>query len=217
MLVHYRQLDETQMNEVVQKNYGDGLLSRVVHISKTEALSTNVSVNSLSADTGLPTESAFEVTLKENEAIRSMYVVVECPSLPAGEKASYAQHLKEGAPLEITNFALKFNNTTVLDVPGSFVRHYGRWGNHGLNGDGSNGTQSLSQMRYVYKLDFGLDYQHAPLSNVVALREISNPTLTIKYRPAGANALHNCHLCYETATFLSCSSSTGRVSLSISS
>jgi hypothetical protein len=217
MLVHYRQLDEMQMNEVIQKNYGDGLLSRVVHISKTEALTSGKSLNSTNSLTTLPSTSAFEITLKENEAIRAMYVVVECPVLPDEDKVTYAEHLKEGAPLEIVNFALKFNNTTVLDVPGEFVRHYGRWGNHGLNGDGADGALSLSQMRYVYKLDFGLDYQHAPLSNVVALREISNPTLTIRYKPAAKDTLHQVHICYETATFLSCSSSTGRVQLSISS
>lgn len=165
----------------------------------------------------MPTHSSMEITLKENEAIRAMYVIVEAPVLPDPWRKGYAQQLKEGAPLEITNFSLKFNNTVVLDVPGTFVRHYGRWGNHGLNGDGSDGTQALSQMRYVYKLDFGLDYQHAPLTNVVALREISNPTLTIDYKPAAPDTLHNVHICYETATFLSCSSSTGRVQLSISS
>lgn len=216
MLVHYRQLDELQMNEVIQKNYGDGLLSRVVHISKTEAVAQTTSAANGDLAEGF-TESEFTVTLKENEAIRAMYVIVECPEVADASKVTYAAQLKEGAPLECTNFTLKFNNTTVLDVPGEFVRHYGRWGNHGLNGDGADAVQSQSRMKYVYKLDFGLDYQQAPLTNVVALREISNPTLTVKYKPAGASIKHNCHIVYETCTFLSCSSSTGRVQLSISS
>jgi len=72
-------------------------------------------------------------------------------------------------------------------------------------------------MQYVYKIDFGLATDKG-LSNVVAMREISAPELVVTFRRRDANqAGLKVHVVYDTATFLSTSSSTGRVQLSISS
>ncbi len=223
LLCHYRQLDEKALNDVVSKNYADGLLSQIVHISKTEA------VASVSAGTLETT-----VELKENEAIQSLYVIVECPTVPQFKKTSdntkesrYSTAIRTGAPLEVDEFELRFNNTTVMKVPGEFVRYFGRWGMHGQCGDGASTGQSASMMRHVYKIDFSLDYAKGAFSNCVALREISNPKLTVKFRDVHAgtpktgftaeSAAHNIHVIYDTCTFLSTSSATGRVQLSISS
>ncbi len=223
LLVHYRQLDEKALNDVVNKNYSDGLLSQIVHISKTEAVKS-VAAGTLSTD----------IELKENEAIQAMYVIVECPTVPqqntteGGAKTStYAQAIKTGAPLEVSNFELRFNNTTVMNVPGEFVRYFGRWGMHGACGDGADTQQSGSLMRHVYKIDFSLDYAKGAFSNCVALREISNPKLSITFKDSNqgtagtgktfVSAAHNVHVIYDTCTFLSTSSATGRVQLSISS
>jgi len=210
LLCHYRQLDEKALNDVVSKNYADGLLSQIVHISKTEAVAS-VAAGTLEAT----------VELKENEAIQSMYVIVENPNVPVtGSASSYTAAIKTGAPLEVDEFELRFNNTTVMKVPGEFVRYFGRWGMHGQCGDGASTGQSASLMRHVYKIDFSLDYAKGAFSNCVALREISNPKLTVKFRSidAGATATaHNIHVIYDTCTFLSTSSATGRVQLSISS
>jgi len=210
LLCHYRQLDEKALNDVVSKNYADGLLSQIVHISKTEAVAS-VDAGKLEAT----------VELKENEAIQSLYVIVENPNVPVTSNASsYSKAIKTGAPLEVDEFELRFNNTTVMKVPGEFVRYFGRWGMHGQCGDGASTGQSASLMRHVYKIDFSLDYAKGAFSNCVALREISNPKLTVKFRPIDSGATqtaHNIHVIYDTCTFLSTSSATGRVQLSISS
>ncbi len=222
LLVHYRQLDEKALNDVVNKNYSDGLLSQIVHISKTEAVQS-VAAGTLSAD----------IELKENEAIQALYVIVEQPTVPTRKQTSdsaisstYNNAIKTGAPLEVSNFELRFNNTTVMNVPGEFVRYFGRWGMHGQCGDGADTQQSSSLMRHVYKIDFSLDYAKGAFSNCVALREISNPKLSITFKQASQGqatgftaeaAAHNVHVIYDTCTFLSTSSATGRVQLSISS
>ena len=95
---------------------------------------------------------------------------------------------------------------------------------HGMCGDGSDSADGLSPTRHVYKIDFGLDHTKGAFSNIVALREVSNPKCIIKFAPyvqAGAGTstqlTYNVHVIYDTATFLSTSSATGRVNLSISS
>ncbi len=213
LIGHYRQLDEPQMNEIVSKNYGDGLLSRIVDISKREA------VHDVRADKPAMTDSTVlteRMQLKENEAVRAMYVML-CPQ-------DGPNHLK-GAPAPIEEIELRFNNSTVLNVPATLLRYYGRWGQ---STDLASGSVGLGQMvtgclQYVYKIDFGLGYDKG-LSNVVAMREISNPELVVKFRWAhdqlgtlGKVTEYKLHVVYDTATFLSTSSSTGRVQLSISS
>ena len=232
LLVHYRQLDEPQMNEVVSKNYGDGLLSRVVNISKREA--------EYSTQTPLAAGKPIECKLKENEAVRAMYIVVEkvatnfglgattagadTATLTVGVQGDAEKTARiHSSPLPIESVQLKFNSTTVLDVPGELLKYYGRWGMgaHCADGDGGNLHTQISKMQYVYKIDFGLGYDKS-LSNVVAFRELSNPTLTVNIQDfdgsqAAITTSHRVHVIYDTATFLSTSSSTGRVQLSISS
>ena len=232
LLVHYRQLDEKTINDVISKNYGDGLLSQIVHISKKEALKSHIVTSAITAanrkHAGLQT---VEFEMKENDAIESMYIMVEAdrkpdatPGSATAGSGSYVGSQLDNCPVEITEVELKFNNTSVLKVPGEFLRYFGRWGMHGMCGDGSDSADGLSPTRHVYKIDFGLDHTKGAFSNIVALREVSNPKCIIKFAPyvqAGAGTstqlTYNVHVIYDTATFLSTSSATGRVNLSISS
>lgn len=219
LLVHYRQLDEKTINDVISKNYGDGLLSQIVHISKKEALKSLAVVGAITAGDRKHTKlQTVEFEMKENDAIESMYIMVEADKAPATFNAS----MLDNCPLEIMEVELKFNNTSVLKVPGEFLRYFGRWGMHGMCGDGSDSANGLSPTRYVYKVDFGLDHTKGAFSNIVALREVSNPKCIIKFAPyvqtgSTTSTTYNIHIIYDTATFLSTSSATGRVNLSISS
>jgi hypothetical protein len=219
LLVHYRQLDEKTINDVISKNYGDGLLSQIVHISKKEALRTTAVVGPITAVNRKHTKlQTVEFEMKENDAIESMYIMVESDKAPT----NFAAGQLDNCPIEIMEVELKFNNTSVLKVPGEFLRYFGRWGMHGMCGDGSDSATGLSPTRYVYKIDFGLDYTKGAFSNIVALREVSNPKCIIKFAPyvqtgSDTSTTYNVHIVYDTATFLSTSSATGRVNLSISS
>lgn len=222
LLVHYRQLDEPQMNEVVSKNYGDGLLSRVVNISKREA------PHHFAPATATTVHRA-TLKLRENEAVRAMYIAVKKTGEPGTTHGNdgYVQYERY---CELKNVQLRFNNTTVIDVPGDVLKYYGRWGGSSHAGTGATAVEpegkSLyegdgGRLTYIYKIDFGLATGRG-LSNVVAFRELSNPELTVDIvdsaaADGGSAAPFEVHVMYDTATFLSTSSSTGRVQLSISS
>lgn len=212
LIGHYRQLDEPQMNEVVSKNYGDGLLSRIVDISKREA-PYDIKDSDLPSTGHRTSQVVTRVPLKENEAVRAMYVFVT-PTADATDT------IRAGAPIELDNIELRFNNTSVINAPASLIRYFGRWGQSTHLGDGvaTNLLQRASgAMQYVYKIDFGLATDKG-LSNVVAMREISAPELVVTFRRRDTNQGGlKVHVVYDTATFLSTSSSTGRVQLSISS
>jgi len=211
---HYRQLEEPQINEVVQKNYGSGLHTQIVNISRREAHTDYTQGDAA----GIVTKT---VELKESEAITSMHFFVEQLREQPGADDTALLVQSRGKPLDINHVSLKFANTTVIDVPGEFLRCYGRWNMGSEQGDGSLLTDDglgvgVSNLHHVYKIDFSLDRPDGQVSNVVSLREISNPTLSVTWG-AVASASYRIHVVYNTATFLTTSSATGRVNLSISS
>lgn len=209
LMVHYRQLAAADEDSLISANYSDGLLSRILSISREEAVHT---FNSHASATTTSTT----VELKENDCISAIYVMVECPAITA---TTYAATLKaQGVPLEVTNIALKFNNMDVLNCPGEMLQYYGRWGEE--NGDGVGSGNAEITWRYVYKIDFSLGYKGhggGGGGNTVATREISSPRIVLTFKHAANDVSHNVHVCYESTTFESTSSATGRVQLSISS
>lgn len=210
LLCEYRQVDDATRQEIISRNFGgaSGMLSKVVRLSREEAYTVD-------RPTGTGTRQV-TVDLKESDCVTGIYITVECPD--TGTHGSYVQAIKHGEPLEITNCELKFAGQSVINVPGSWLqyygRSYGRANNH--NGDGSEDRYTdRSKMKYVYRVSF--DGLGTALSNVVALREISRAQLIIDYKPAAANQDHHVHIGYESVSFLTTSSATGRTNLSISS
>ena len=214
LLCHYRQLEEPQINEVVQKNYGSGLHTQIVNISKREAYQDLQAT--AAANDGVTTLTMTK-ELKESEAITSMYVYVEC--LNAGPNAI----LNQKRPLQLEHVTVKFANTTVIDTPAEFLKIYGRWSMSSDGGDGSvmqpESAEGFSNLEKIAKIDFSLDRADGQVSNVVSLREISNPIIQVQFDPLNLNiaSTYRLHVVYNTATFLTTSSATGRVNLSISS
>lgn len=206
LICEYRQVDDHTRQEIVQKNYGSGMLSKVVRLSREEAYSTDTP--------GSTAEREVVVDLKESDCITGIYIAVECPNV--GAKASYATAEKEGTPVECTNFEVVFAGQSIMNVPGEWVQHYGRsYGRPSQRADAHTSTFTTGNaLTFCYKISFG--GLHSDMSNVVALREISRAQLRIKYKPAAA-ATHNIHVGYESVSFLTTSSATGRTNLSISS
>ncbi len=208
-ICEYRQWDDATKQQVISSNYGGGMLSRVVRLSAEEALNTH--------DAPASGNGTATIDLKESDVVTGFYVVVECPDTNA--VATYADGIKQGSPLECTNFELKFAGQSVLNVPGEFLQYYGRdYGRPAGHGAADNGVvdrDNNSNMQFVYKISF--DAMGTALGNAVALREISRAQLIVTYKPAAASRLHNIHIGYEKVSFLTVASSTGRTNLSISS
>ncbi len=242
LLVHYRLLDEPQLNHIVSKNYGDGMLSRLVGIAKRETVERvpggdgiEVLYDDLPANSGVldaldsvaddfKRAKTVSIDLKESEAIRALYVmVVTNESDPTWDNAR--------STCSIKHVKLTFNNTDVIDVSGEFLAQYGSdWDM--MRGEDFSSARGMTHNILRIDLGHGSD---ATMTNVVAMREISKPTLTVTFEqqypkkvyplldtngiPVGWEVVpyeHQVHVLYETATFLSCSANTGRVQLSAS-
>ncbi len=204
VLCRYNILDDKSLDMVVQENQGSGMLSQLITVMKPESDYSHTSESS-------GTTSTAQIDLKENDAVTAIYFTVERDSTAA--TSSYAGALKTKAPLEVKNVQLKFNNTSVFDVPGTWLQHFGRVGQEG---DGTD-AGGPSSMRYVYKLDFALLPGMGLTSNTVAMRELSSPQLIVTYRHNGTSTEHKIKVRYATKSFLTVASNSGRVSLSISS
>lgn len=220
LLVHYRQLDEAQTNEVISKNYGDGMLSRLVGISNREPIHFDTPAWNF-PETDIATGNEVELHLTQNEAVRSMYVMVT----KSGAADVKEQHAR------ITHLKLTFNNTDVFDCDASFFQAYGSNWDMMHAAAGEHGGASDHSLGRVVRIDLGHG-DDGDLANVVAFRELSDPTLTVTYdslHPAPFDnsvdadpngdgyGEYQVHVIYETATFLTSSAATGRAQLSISS
>jgi len=204
LLCRYNILDDKTLDMVVQENQGSGMMSQLITVMKPESDYASTSESS-------GTETTATVDLKENDAVTAIYLSVERNGAAAA--STYAGALKTQANLEIRNVQLKFNNTSVFDVPGTWLQHFGRISEEG---DGTDAA-GPSGLRYVYKLDFGLLPGMGLTSNCVALREISSPQLVVTYAHNGTSTAHTIKVRYATKSFLTVASNSGRVALSISS
>ena len=207
LLTHYRQLDARDEDQLVSSNFGDGMLSQAVSIMKREATHAITSATTSAADVS--------IDLKENHCVSAIYVIV-CSTASDLVVTDYTKALNAvDRPLEVKNIKLEASGTTVLDVPGDMIKHYGRWGEH--NGEGL-GIVTNTNLAFgnVYKIDFTTgDPGH---TNTVALRELSGARLTLNFGNSFVNGkAAEVHVMYEATTFLSTASATGRVQLSISS
>jgi len=236
LLVHYRLLDEPQLNHIVSKNYGDGMLSRLVGIAKRETVkrvaaddeivTTELTIPAaiMAARQSFTRKHTVSIDLKESEAIRAMYVMVV-----TNDPEPYYENAR--STCKIDHVKLTFNNTDVIDASGDFLRQFGTdWDMM----RGQDISLDVGMTHNIIRIDLGHG-SDATMKNVVAMRELSNPTLTVTFskqlpkkpviytdannNPTNINVQpyeHEVHVMYETAAFLSCSANTGRVQLSAS-
>ena len=136
-----------------------------------------------------------------------MYVFVTQDTDTVLEKMLTIKHLK-----------LTFNNTDVIDCDAKFVTTFAcNWDMaEGVVIDHSDSSGRHNNLKYIMRIDLGHG-NDSDLGNVVAFRELSNPTLTVEHTGADASKKCSVHVIYETASFLTASADTGRVQLSLSS
>ncbi len=206
-IAQYRQLDARDEDALINAQYGDGLLSQCVSMMKEEAVHT-VSPNPSSTTN----TTNVKIDLKENLCVSKMYIVITSPNPVAN--ATYATTLKTNdCPLEITAIKLTASGVSVVDCHGDLIKYFGKWGEHdSSNVSSGNGERAFE---HVYCIDFTTT--HKGHTNTVAFRELSNPRLELDFNARTATTAHEVRIMYETTTFLSTSSATGRVQLSISS
>ena len=204
-IAQYRQLDARDEDALVNAQYGDGLLSQCVSMMKEEAIHTFKS-----AATGL---TAVKLDLKENLCVSKIYIIVSHPN--PKDTATYVETLQQrDVANEIDNIKLSASGVSVVDCHGDLIKYFGKWNEHdSANVSHGNGERAFEN---VYCIDFTTT--HKGHTNTVAFRELSTPRLELQVACRTANkAGYELRVMYETTTFLSTSSATGRVQLSISS
>ncbi len=205
-VAQYRQLDARDEDALVNSQYGDGLLSQCVSMMKEEAIKVFES-----AASGLSTVT---FDLKENLCVSKIYIMVTNPNSIAATDAYNVTLQQRDVATEIDSIKLTASGVNIIDCHGDLLKYFGKWGEHdSANVSHGNGERAFEN---IYCIDFTTT--HKGHTNTVAFRELSTPRLElgVKCRTA-SKAGYEVRVMYETTTFLSTSSATGRVQLSISS
>ena len=224
--VEFRELPNNYTDALIAENYGDGMLTQLI---KNYTYETPASYTSTSTATEF---QKITVDLKENGAVKSLYVMCYMPhdADPALAKVRQSDQF-----IKIDNVKLTASGQTIMDVPAELL---GRWGK---TKDGYERCYSTStpladaggtigsSLENIVKIDFGIGGDNC--SNVISFRELSNPQLEITLKPAqittpfksqghGLGAITSeictCQVVYEVQQLMTTQSSTGRVNLSLS-
>ena len=177
-------------------------------------------------------ENVIEIDLKENGAVKAMYIMVYVPhsQQPATRLTTHQVQLNK--PLPIKTIKLEAGGQTIMEVAGEYLQYWGRTENgkdryYSSGGALSSAGDNADNMHFVYKIDFGMGREDT--SNVISFRELSNKKLTVTMLREldsatgfGHGLEHlrgktgKCQVVYETAQLMTTQSSSGRINLSLS-
>ena len=224
--LEYRELPNQYTDTLIEQNYGDGMLTQLITQMKYE---TPKSFPMTSTTTE---EQVIEIDLKENGAVKAMYVMVYVPhSQQAATRLSTIQ-AELNKPLPIKSLKLEAGGQTIMEVSGEYLQYWGRSENnkdryYGAGGSLSTAGDNLDNGHFIYKIDFGMGREDT--TNVISFRELSNKKLTVTLLRELSNGTgfgHDlstlrgktakCQVVYETAQLMTTQSSSGRINLSLS-
>lgn len=224
--VEFRELPNNYTDALIAENYGDGMLTQLI---KNYTYETPTSYTSTTTATEFQT---FTVDLKENGAVKALYVMCY---LPHDANAALAKVRQSDQFVKIDNVKLTASGQTIMDVPAELL---GRWGKTKDGYDRCYSTSTSltdaggtigSSLENIVKIDFGIGGDNC--SNVISFRELSNPQLEITLKPAQittpfnsqghglaqlSSSICTCQVVYEVQQLMTTQSSTGRVNLSLS-
>ena len=222
----YRELPNQYTDTLIEANYGDGMLTQLITQTNYE---TPKSFTMTSTTTE---EQVIEIDLKENGAVKAMYIIVYVPhdQQPATRLSTVQANLN--LPLPIKTVKLEAGGQTIMEVAGEYLQYWGRSENgkdryHSTGGSLSSAGDNADNLHHVYKIDFGMGREDT--TNVISFRELSNKKLTItmvRELNSATGFGHNfpllrattgkCQVVYETAQLMTTQSSSGRINLSLS-
>ena len=224
--LEYRELPNQYTDTLIEQNYGDGMLTQLITQMNYE---TPKSFPMTSTTTE---EQVIEIDLKENGAVKAMYVMVYVPhSQQAATRLSTIQ-AQLNRPLPIKTVKLEAGGQTIMEVSGEYLQYWGRSENnkdryYGAGGSLSTAGDNIDHGHFIYKIDFGMGREDT--TNVISFRELSNKKLTVTLLRELSNGTgfgHDlallrgktakCQVVYETAQLMTTQSSSGRINLSLS-
>jgi len=224
--IEFRELPNNYTDALIEENYGDGMLTQLI---KNFTYETPKSYTGTSTATE---RQKFTVDLKENGAVKSLYVMCYMPhdADPASVKVRQSDQF-----VPIDNIKLTASGQTIMDVPAELLYRWGK-SKDGYERCYSTSTALASAagtlgstLENIIKIDFGIGGDNC--SNVISFRELSNPQLEITLKPTTnaspdlgqghaltthAGEVCRCQVVYEVQQLMTTQSSTGRINLSLS-
>ena len=177
-------------------------------------------------------EQVIEIDLKENGAVKAMYIMVYVPHTQQASTRLTTDQVNLNKPLPIKTVKLEAGGQTILEVAGEYLQYWGRSENgkdryHAAGGSLSSAGDNADNGHLIYKVDFGMGREDT--TNVISFRELSNKKLTVTLLREkndasgfghGLTTLRGktavCQVVYETAQLMTTQSSSGRINLSLS-
>ena len=175
LLCEFRVLDNEDEDATIQENY-DGVLTQLNYDYETE--SAVVGTLSTSADLSL------EKTLSSNAVATDIYVIVTADTSQQSSTVDAQQKALE-CPLLIRSLQLTGSGQNIVpEVRGEYFEYFGRRSSHdGFHSTGSSseavGTEDPAALRWVYKIQLGMDGDKQHQSGGISLREINAPTVKV--------------------------------------
>tara|TARA_R110000782_G_scaffold4513_2_gene15982 strand:+ start:2064 stop:3368 length:1305 start_codon:yes stop_codon:yes gene_type:complete len=224
--LEYRELPNPYTDSLIEQNYGDGMLTQLIGQSTYET-SKNFTMTSTTTE-----ENVIEIDLKENGAVKAMYIMVYVPHSQQPATRTTATQINLNKPLPIKTVKLEAGGQTIMEVSGEYLQYWGRTENgkdryYASGGSLSSGGDNADNGHLIYKIDFGMGREDT--SNVISFRELSNKKLTVTMLRElnsatgfghGLSTLRGttakCQVVYETAQLMTTQSSSGRINLSLS-
>jgi hypothetical protein len=211
LLCEYRDLPNNHGDEVIEENFGSGMLTQLIENYTYESPATQ-QVNTLTAS------QKVKIDLKETGGVRAMYIVAYVHHDQAGDADARAA---SDTPLQIDHVTFKAGGQTILDVPAEYLRFFGNQCDD-VDKFAVCGTKVTAQdagTQNVVKVDFGFDRNN--LSNVISFRELHAPQLEISFKTDAFDDLDNTdevtiQVCHSVAQLMTTQSSTGKINISLS-
>lgn len=222
----YRELPNQYTDTLIDANYGDGMLTQLITQSQYET-PKNFTMTSTTTE-----EQVIEIDLKENGAVKAMYIMVYVPHTQQAATRLTTDQVNLNKPLPIKTVKLEAGGQTILEVAGEYLQYWGRSENgkdryHAAGGSLSSAGDNADNGHLIYKVDFGMGREDT--TNVISFRELSNKKLTVtmvRELNNGTGFGHGlstlraktgkCQVVYETAQLMTTQSSSGRINLSLS-
>lgn len=183
LLCEFRVLDNEDEDATIQENY-DGVLTQLNYDYETEG-----------AVTGTLTSSAdltLEKTISSNAVASDIYIIVSADTSAQSSTVAANQKALE-CPLLIRSLQLVGSGQNIVpEVRAEYFEYFGRRSAHdGFHSLGSafhsQGAEDAGQLKWVYKIQLGMDGDKQHQSGGISLREINACTVKVAVAQAGSS------------------------------
>ena len=204
----YKNLNMASNDALVSANYSSGMLSQVLRTLETEPILYQTLTNGV---------NTFSQQLKNTSCVSGMWVFLKIDPQDDTLKTT------SGVPLALDTVEFTSNGQSWIPEMNADILQYFSYQNQ----QGSNGfdtvnyrtsTATEDALTFIYYINFSpTGYNNNQLGNLLSLRELSNPTITVKTPASNTSVLKaGLHIVYNTRQLSTIISSSGQYNISLS-